>query len=275
MWAFASRPHAWITVHLISHQSWHGEAIFVCHVGQGRCVEYLSVRPYAVSPSDKTSCESGRAVELPSRPHAMPVFGCRLPRLATSLSPRGSFIPLLIHYSTTHYPHQLHSVEEKPRGEGDGGGERVDRIRGRWWGSPDRSVVAGEPQIEGKAPSRAHIFLPVILHPLPLCSISAWVSSRFRPIRGAPASPSAVESRACHLGRHCAVSSPLRWQSCRCGPNPSPSPSVAKYVFCLAIERAIFLDVSYDLPRNAMAISVGSILFVKFQGMIVANEPQI
>ena len=34
---------------------------------------------------------------------------------------------------------------------------------------------------------------------------------------------------------------------------------------CLAIERAIFVDVSYVLPRNAMAISVGSFLLLNFR----------
>ena len=115
------------------------------------------VRPHAGFLSAVNGYQSGRAVELPSRPHAMPVFGCRLPRLATSLFPRFS---LLLSPFITPQPtpsHQLHSIEEKPRGEGNDSGRRVDRIRGHWWGSPERSVVAGEPQIEGKAPSRAHI----------------------------------------------------------------------------------------------------------------------
>ena len=38
MEACATRPHAWILVQLILHESWHVLPVFVCHIGLSWCV---------------------------------------------------------------------------------------------------------------------------------------------------------------------------------------------------------------------------------------------
>ena len=57
--------------------------------------------------------------------------------------------PCVVFTGTTHSHYSL--LEEKARGEGDGGGGTVDGVRGRWWCSSERSGVTGTRAVEGNA----------------------------------------------------------------------------------------------------------------------------
>ena len=140
-----SRPHASISVGNCVHESWNKPAGFLRHVGRGACAVCETVRPHVGCHPAVSGCHSEACGGTAMRPHA--TLRSRLTSNTSHTSaPSPSRFHLLTRTAVTGTTHShFKPLEEKARGEGDGGGRRIDGVRGRRWGSPEGSGFVGAP----------------------------------------------------------------------------------------------------------------------------------
>lgn len=142
-WRLPPRSHASISVGNFVHESWNKQAGFRRHVGRVSCAMCESVRPHGGCHPVVSGCHSEACGGTSMRPHAT-----LRPRLTSNTShtppPSPSRFHLLTRGAITGTTHShFKPLEEKARGEGDGGGGTIDGVRGRRWCSPERSGFAG------------------------------------------------------------------------------------------------------------------------------------